>query len=224
MDPSTMVKSTSPGYVLLDPRPIATAVPYTFFLPNTDELAALASGDLVQLMFEHVPSGHKWGVERMWVTVNTLDAKGLTGTLVNNPLEPTASVRAGDLIRFARYNVIGVNWANPEVAPPPTVRREYWERCLVDDCVLDGTEPVEFIYREAPSMDEGGNKYPDSGWRIRGRMGDATNEEANARKPQDVSIGAVLNRDDSWLHLIDTPVGVRLMRDFQKNVYVNEVG
>ena len=210
------------GYVLVDPRPIAAGAPYTFFLPNADEIAAIASGDLAQLMFEHVPAGHEWGVERMWVKVDSSDANELTGTLANKPFEATASVREGDPVTFERHHVIGIRWANPETAPRPSTYREYWERCLVDDCVLDGTEPIEFIYREEPDMQEEGDKYADSGWRVRGRMGDATDEEADARVPQYVAIGAVLNRDDSWVQFVDAPVGTRLMRDFETNIYVKE--
>lgn len=92
----------------------------------------------------------------------------------------------------------------------------------MDACVLDGVEPVEFIYREEPDMHEEGDKYPDSGWRIRGRMGNASDEEMDARIPKYVALGAVLNRDDSWLKHIDAPVGTRLMRDFQADSYVEE--
>ena len=217
-----MVDAVSPGYILLDPRPVAAEAPYTFFIPTAGQLAAIGVGDLVKLIFEHVPAGHKMEVERMWVVVSSSDAEGLTGTLDNNPGEPSASIRLGDLVRFDRHHVIAIRWSNPETAPLSAPHREYWERCLVDDCVLDGTEPVEFIYREEPDIGSPEDKHPDSGWRIRGRVGDATNEEVDARTVRYISIAFVLNRDDSWLPFINAPVGTRLLRDFGANIYSKE--
>ncbi len=40
------------------------------------------------------------------------------------------------------------------------------------------------------------------------------------RKFSYVALGAVLNRDDSWLAWIDEPVGTTLMRDFDTGRYV----
>ena len=217
-----MQLSDQPGYVLLDPRPIAADAPYTFFLPSAEQIAAIANEDLAQLMFEHVPAGREWAVERMWVRVESSDADKLVGVLTNKPWEATASVGEGDRVSFERYQVIGIVWAHPEIAPRRPSSRDYWERCLVDECVLAGTEPVEFLYREEPDMQQDGDKYPDSGWRIRGRTGDATDDEIDAREAQYVAMGAVLNRDDSWIQFIDAPVGTRLVRDFDTNDYVEE--
>lgn len=214
---------TTPGYKLLDPRINAAEAPYTFFLPGKDELAAVAVGDCVQLMFEHVPSGRKWGVERMWVIIENGDGAHLRGRLASEPLEPTASVQTGDTVRFERSDVIAISWADTSKPSAPRTVREYWDYCLVDECVLDGSEPVEFIYREAPNTDRNGDKYSDSGWRIRGRIGKSTDNEVEARRARYVALGVVLNRDDSWLHLIDGPVGARYMRDFNRGVYVAEV-
>jgi hypothetical protein len=81
---------------------------------------------------------------------------------------------------------------------------------------------VEYLYREAPEETPKGDPYPDSGWCIRGRKGSATNEEMDARAIAYVALGAVLNRDDSWIGWIGAPVGTRLFRDSATGSYVEE--
>ncbi|MFN7620470.1 MAG: DUF2185 domain-containing protein, partial [bacterium] len=35
-----------------------------------------------------------------------------------------------------------------------------------------------------------------------------------------VALGAVLNKDDSWIDLLDAPVGSAFLRDFDTNTWV----
>ena len=214
-----MSKATSPSYDLVDPRIIANEAPYTFFLPTSDQLAAVTPSDLVKLMFDYPHKTENWAAERMWVTVKETEGDLLRGVLANQPDEPTSPLSLGDAIAFQRHHILAIEWEHPETAPATSTEKEFWDRCLVDDCVLDGQEPVEFLYREQPDMQQDGDKYPDSGWRIRGRQGSATDSEMDARKLSYVALGAVLNRDDSWLPWIDAPVGTALMRDFDTDEY-----
>ena len=210
------------SYNILDPRPIAAEVPYTFFLPSSAEIGAVRKGDLVKLLFDYPHQTEKWAAERMWVKVESADGDDLRGVLDNNPDEPTSPLKAGDQLAFSRHDILAIEWDDPKAAPSAPDYREYWDRCVVDQCVLDGEEPVEYIYREEPDMDSEGDKHPDSGWRIRGRMGSATDAEIDERKIAYVALGAVLNRDDSWIEWIDAPIGTALMRDFETNSYVQE--
>jgi hypothetical protein len=205
-----------PSWSLADPRPIAQSARYTFFLPGPREVAAIGVDDDVKLIFGYHHPTETWGAERMWVTVTRVEGDTLFGNLANVPDEPTSPLTLGQAVVFARSHVLAINWAHPDTAPPSSVYRQYWDRCLVDASVVEGETPVEFLYREEPDMAQDDDKFPDSGWRIRGRMDDATDE---GDAPLYVALGAVLNQDDSWLHLIDAPVGSAFMRDFETDRY-----
>jgi hypothetical protein len=206
-------------FTLDDPRPIAKEAPYTFHLPLDAELEAIRPGDFVKLMFRGAPAGREWAVERMWVIVTAVSPKGLSGVLDNDPSD-MPQLKAGTKINFERHHVISVRLEGPDRPTIKDDRPEYWARCMVDDCVLAGERPVGYLYREEPDLAEEGDKYPDSGWRIRGDLRDQTEEQIGARKASYVALGAVLNRDDSWLNLIDLPVGAAFDRDFETGRYV----
>lgn len=196
------------GYFIADPRPIAEEAPYTFYLPNDAEIAAAGIGDEVKLIVEYHGPVEEWAVERMWVKVSAVTGATLIGALVNDPAEPNAPVKHGDTVIFDRAMLIDIDWAKPDRAPPPTPRREYWDRCMVDGCILAG-ELVDYLYREEPDMTREGDRYPDSGWRIRAAPDVIKRDDGG---PEYIALGKVLNQDDRWLHLIDAPIGSAFQR------------
>lgn len=210
--------ANDPTYSLHDARELAAAAPYTFHLPADEDLDRLAPDDYVKLIFELIPPGEKWAAERMWVRLTAAEGDAYVGILENDPCE--CRVSAGDEVAFVRRNIVDVMWADGTRISLVGPKGEFWARCLVDDCVLKGEQPVEYLYREDPDPElRGDEEDPDSGWRIRGRQGDAGDDEMDERAVQYVALGAVLNRDDSWVHLIDAPSGSAFMRDFSTREY-----
>lgn len=212
-----------PLYRLEDPRPIAAEAPYTYWLPSSAELAALGPGDMTQLVFQPLQPGRKWGAERMWVTITSGEGDELTGRLDNEP-DDIPGLNPGDLVTFRRYHVIDRIWSESRsTAPPaPLIQRWFSDRCLVDACVTNNGTPVHYLYREEPEPMREGDRDPDSGWRIRGDYRGLSDEEIDAREIEYSSLGRVLNVDDSWLHLIDEPVGSRFIRDWTTGNFVPE--
>jgi hypothetical protein len=189
-----------------DPRPVAATAPYTYYLLAEELLAAIAVGDLVKAVFRPLPADRKYDAERMWVRVTAIDGDLLTGELDNDPLD-MPQLQAGSIVQIPRAHVIDIDWADPENAPRKSSRRWYWERCMVDECVAEGRCHADYLYREEPDLTRDGDKEPDSGWRIRGTQEAIDADAANGREAMYIALGAVLNKDDRWLHLIDEPVG-----------------
>ncbi|MAP94361.1 MAG: hypothetical protein CMK07_05360 [Ponticaulis sp.] len=195
-------------YRIDDPRPIAVEAPYTFYLPSEARLAAIEPDDSVKLIFRGSPKGLVHDAERMWVIVQTIHGDDFIGWLDNDPFD-MPQIRHGDRVKFKRRQVIQTSWKdkNKEARIPAEPSKQYWDRCIVDAAVLNGTARVQFLYREEPDMTQDGDKYPDSGWRIRAHVDDLTSEEYESGSPEYTALGKVLNKDDSWLNLIDEPPG-----------------
>lgn len=191
--------------------------PYTFFIPLLEERVQVSVGDLVKLGFEYEWETQQYSGERMWAKVTRKSGLYFTGTLDNQPWEPGLEI--GLEVAFGVGHILDIEWDNPEAHPPFHRHQTYWERCLVDDCVLDGSVPVEYIYREEPDMAGEDDKDPDSGWRIRGMDGHPHADPLDDRTASYVALGAVLNRDDSFLALLDAPIGSAFMRDFETGKY-----
>ena len=200
-------------FELRDADDAAAESPYTFFIPNREERVAVDVGDFVKLGFEYLWEIEEYGGERMWVKVTSKRGLRYAGVLNNDPCEKGLEI--GLELEFGIEHVLDIDWANPENHPPRVPHRTYYERCLVDDCVVEDGVRVEYLYREQPDMGEESDAYPDSGWRIRGEQGEQSDVEFENRSASHLALGVVLNRDDSFLHLLDEPEGAAFMRNFE---------
>ena len=132
-------------------------------------------------------------------------------------------IRLGDRVEFERKYIIDFQIANPERITKeqfkllPAERREYGDRCFVDDCVIYASVPVSHVYREEPRKKKPDEQFIDSGWRI---CGDQNHPDYIAGKASYVALGLVLNKDDSWVALIDEPIGSRYRRDFSGSKFI----
>lgn len=207
-------------FTLRDPRPDQVYAPYTFFLPDPRRIAAVAPGDLVKVIFVSTAKETKWEGERMWVEIFSVDESQYQGRLDNDP-EDIPGLSSGDPVTFQDWHIISVDLVGGERDQKNLYpQRQYFDRCLVDRCILDDGVRVEYLYREDPDLGSEGDTFPDSGWRIRGDGRGLSNDEIDERECAYVALGAVLNRDDSWLHLIDAPEGSGFLRNWDKNVFI----
>ena len=208
-------------YKIQNPQPNAIAAPYTYYIPTEEFLAALIPGDVVKIVFEGTPISKTYGAERMWVILTDRDDDKLKGTLDNEPFD-MPQLKAGDCISFNIRDIIDISWSDEDLKDRGLLRnktRKYWDRCLVDSVILDADIPVEYIYREEPDMGGKDDKYPDSGWRIRGNLDLMTKEQSETESAEYVALGKVLNADDSWLQLIDEPIGSRFFKNPETQKY-----
>ena len=65
-------------------------------------------------------------------------------------------------------------------------------------------------------------QYPDSGWRIRGDVELMTDAEYDDDDASYIALGKVLNEDDSWIHLIDEPIGSRFFKNKETGKFERE--
>ena len=213
---------TPDGIEIDDPRPIAASAPYTFFLPFEVELASLKPGDGVKAIFRQTVGEPKYSAERMWVLIGAIEDGDVIGTLDNEPAG-IDRIRLGDQVRIPLTHAISTTFQEDTPRPETPERREYWDRCFVDDCVLAGRSHADYIYREEPDMTRDGDQYPDSGWRIRGTQTAIDDDHASGRKPHYIAIGKVLNADDRWLHLIDSAVDTHWAWNEEYGAYAEAV-
>lgn len=189
---------------LADAAELRRCHPYTFYKPSQAVIGKLEVGRHVKLIFEFDnpepdgPSG-----ERMWVRVTEIRGNRYRGVLDNAPAH-LGALRLGDTVEFEERHIIDTEFEDTE----PDIVEKYLPRCFVTRRVLYDGVKAGYLYREEPEEEH------DSGWRI--MAGDETDEYMDeSANIFYVSLGAVLNEDDSFLSLLNASPGAAFTRDPQ---------
>lgn len=198
-----------PSWRLDDADAIAAAHKYTFFKPPPEAIAQVRPGEVVKLIFvfdaDDPDAPH---AERMWVLVDTVEPGGhFTGRLDNTP-RWIQDLKPGDPVVFDASHIISTQHDSDD-----NLVERYIKRCFVTHRILKDGAKAGYLYREAPDNEQ------DSGWRI------TANDESDAYMEDTdnsafVSLGAVLSRDDSFVHLLDAPEGTAFVRDPATQAFV----
>lgn len=188
-------------------------------MPFAVELKALRPGDGVQAIFRQTEGETKYDAERMWVLIERIEDEVVFGTLDNDPHDMPL-IEAGMPVAIPLTHVISTAFSKTNPRPEAPERREYWDRCMVDSCVLEGRSHVDYLYRETPDLTRDDDKYPDSGWRFRGTPEAVEADDEREDKFHYIAIGKVLNQDDRWIHLINEEPGVAFQWDEDEQDYI----
>lgn len=198
-----------PGWYLDDAAAIAASAPYTFYKPPAEVIGTVRPGELVKLVFCFESDDASMPrAERMWVIVDTVDGEGgFTGRLDNQP-RYIRDLDAGTHIAFRDIHII--NTCHDE---HDNLVEKYIARCFVTQRILRDGDKVGYLYRESPDHED------DSGWRL--MAGDESQEYMDdTDNVAYVSLGSVLNHDDSFVHLLDAEAGAAFERSDDGNDFV----
>lgn len=166
--------------------------PYTFYVPPKNILDKLKKDNIAKLLFEF-SGGKVASTEKMWVLITERKGDKFNGILDNDPVE-IKDLKHGDKIKFESKHVIAT-----DIDEPNNMVEKYIKQCFVTNKVFE-KKRVGYLYHENPDNKE------DSGWRI--FEGSETDEYANnAKNVQVRSLGSVLNVDDSFIEVLDAPIG-----------------
>lgn len=197
------------AWTLEDTDKIAAAHKYTFYKPPRDIIALVKLGEVVKLIFcfeSDDPEAPR--AERMWVLVDEIDANGRFFGRLNNEPRWMEGLKLGDRVSFDASNII-----NTEHDDNNNLVESYLKRCYITKRILKDGAKVGYLYRESPDREN------DSGWRF--TANDESDEYMNESENLCyVSVGLVLACDDSFLHLLDSPVDSSFIRDVHTQEFV----
>jgi hypothetical protein len=165
--------------------------PYTFYLPSEEVLEQLKVGDLVKLIFFSDDEHEEYCGERMWVEITYINGYCCKGLLANEPIY-ISSLVYGQEINFYKEHICDTQYEDPNAR-----KWDYYFdfKVVVSNEVLEKNE-FNFLMKDNPRDEH------DTGWTIfSGYEEEGYNEESN--NFQYISIGVVLNIDDSILSFIN---------------------
>ncbi|QYR24157.1 DUF2185 domain-containing protein [Paenibacillus sp. sptzw28] len=181
--------------------------PYTFYVPSSLVIESLAIGDLVKLIFVSDDEHDDYSGERMWVELTQITDEGFKGILTNQPIY-ISDLNLGDEIDFSADHICDTLLEDPEV---PKWDYYFDKKVVVTTDVLE-RRLFNFIMRDTPRDDI------DTGWTF---FTGYESEDANGDSDnfQVVSLGAVLNMDDSIIDLLDDEPLCAYERNIKNNKF-----
>ncbi len=177
---------------------MALEAPYTFYLPSPQLIAQLRLGDVVKLIFRcPVENDRNWSAERMWVEIVQISGNEFRGKLKNTP-NYIPDLSFDQELVFSPQHIIQTQREDPV----PHLAGRYAKKCFVTNRVLNDKMAVDYLSHE--EIDEAGKSHDFSGWTL--CAGDETDEYLdNEDNWHFVSLGLILNQDDRFRCLLDTP-------------------
>ena len=183
---------------------------YTFYLPSTEVIEMLSVGDIVKLVFLcDVENDKGWSAERMWVQITGITDSEFEGFLDNEPYY-IPDIKAGDKLVFQARHIIQTSIDDPV----PSIVENYISRCFVSDSVLYGGKQVTRLFREEPGEKQ--ENY--SGWVLFSDEDDEVYLD-DADNWHYVSLGAVLNKGDQFIELLESAYDTEYVWDSSNNEY-----
>jgi hypothetical protein len=198
-----------PSWYLENADTTAAKNKYTFFKSSREAIALVTPGEAVKLIFvfeSEDPNAPR--AERMWVLVDSIASNGAFVGRLNNHPSWIPDLKFDDQVRFDASHII-----NTEHDDGDNLVERFIKRCYVTKRVLNDGARVGYMYREEPDNES------DSGWRF--TANDESDEYMDdSKNTVFVSVGAVLSKDDSFIHLLDSSEGSSFVFDACTQTFV----
>lgn len=198
-----------PTWQLANADDLVAESKYTFYQPPREIIEQVAPGEVVKLIFRfesedpEVPAA-----ERMWVLVDEVQNDGHFRGRLNNEPKYIQDLKLDDPVEFDACHII-----NTEHDDDDNIVERYIKRCFVTKRVLYEGYKVGYLYREEPDDER------DSGWRVTSNT-ETDKYMDDAENIAYVSLGAVLNKDDSFISLLEQPAGSIFVRDSETGEFI----